>query len=116
MIRITKKIILVMLAFFAITLFINFTFGIDNIEFYNPIGEGESSEVFVERVGKILGVIRVIGIIVAVGMLMIIGIKYIFGGIENKAEYKKSIIPYLIGFCLLVGVVAFLEIIESVMG
>ena len=28
---------------------------------------------------------------------MIIGIKYIIGSVEEKADYKKTMIPYLIG-------------------
>ena len=28
---------------------------------------------------------------------MIIGIKYMLGSVEEKSEYKKTMIPYLIG-------------------
>ena len=45
----------------------------------------------------VISVIRVIGIIVTVITLLIIGIKYMTSSIEEKAEYKKSMIPYLIG-------------------
>ena len=45
----------------------------------------------------IIGVIRVIGVIVTVVCLMLMGIKYMTGSVEEKADYKKSMIPYLIG-------------------
>lgn len=54
---------------------------------------------------KILGVIQVIGTVVAVGVLMVLGIKYMMGSAEEKAEYKKTMIPYLIGAVLLFAAV-----------
>ena len=51
--------------------------------------------------GKVLGFIQVIGVIVSVGILMILGIKYMMGSAEEKAEYKKVFIPYIIGAILL---------------
>ena len=59
-----------------------------------------------ETFGSIaLGLIKVIGTFVAVGALMIIGVKYMLGSTEEKAEYKKSMLPYLIGSILLFGAV-----------
>ena len=49
----------------------------------------------------ILGIIQVVGTIAAVGILMVVGIKYMMGSAEQKAEYKKVMIPYIIGAVLL---------------
>lgn len=46
---------------------------------------------------KIIGVLRVIGSIAAVVILMVLGFKYMMGSAEDKADYKKSMIPYLVG-------------------
>jgi len=46
---------------------------------------------------KLVNVLRFLGIFLAVGVMMIIGIKYMTGSIEEKANYKKSMMPYLIG-------------------
>ncbi len=55
-----------------------------------------------EKVGNsILSVIRVVGIIISVGVLMILGIKYMMGSAEEKAEYKKTFVPYIIGAVIL---------------
>ena len=51
--------------------------------------------------GKVIGIIQVFGNVIAVGMLVILGIKYMLGSAEDKAEYKKSMIPYLIGAILI---------------
>ena len=53
------------------------------------------------RGGKIVGMIQVVGTVIAVGMTTVIGIKYILGSAEEKAEYKKTMLPYLIGAVLI---------------
>ena len=50
---------------------------------------------------KIIGALKGIGTIVAVAILIVIGIKYMMGSAEEKAEYKKVMIPYLIGAVLI---------------
>ena len=50
---------------------------------------------------KILGAIKVIGAFLSVIMLMVIGIKYMLGSVEEKAEYKKTAILYILGAILL---------------
>ena len=50
--------------------------------------------------GKILGIVQVVGSIVAVIILAVLGIKYMMGSAEEKAEYKKTFIPYIIGAVL----------------
>lgn len=49
----------------------------------------------------IIGALKGIGTIVAVAILIVIGIKYMMGSAEEKAEYKKVMIPYLIGAVLI---------------
>lgn len=45
----------------------------------------------------IVTVVGTIGSIISVVVLVIIGIKYMVGSIEEKATYKKSLMPYVIG-------------------
>ena len=52
---------------------------------------------------KIINVIQVVGVIVAIVVILILGIKYMTGSVEQKAEYKKTMIPYVIGAILLVA-------------
>lgn len=52
---------------------------------------------------KILGIVQTVGTISAVITLIIIGIKYLFGSAEEKAEYKKTLMPYLIGAVLVLA-------------
>ena len=50
---------------------------------------------------SIATIIRNVGIVLAVVILMVLGIKYMMGSAEEKAEYKKTMIPYLVGAVLL---------------
>ena len=49
----------------------------------------------------IVGILQIIGIVVAVVVLLVLGIKYMMGSAEEKAEYKKTMIPYVIGALLI---------------
>ena len=51
--------------------------------------------------GKIMGIIQTVGVVLAVLVLMILGVKYMMGSAEEKAEYKKTMIPYIIGAVLI---------------
>ena len=44
----------------------------------------------------------IISIIVTIIVLMVIGLKYIIGSTQEKAEYKKSLIPLVVGALLIV--------------
>lgn len=58
----------------------------------------------IQTVGqKIMGIINTVGVVIAVVILMILGIKYMMGSAEEKAEYKKTMIPYIIGAVLIFG-------------
>ena len=50
--------------------------------------------------GRVLGALQIIGVALAVIILAILGIKYMLGSAEEKAEYKKAFVPYLIGAAL----------------
>ncbi len=52
---------------------------------------------------QIATIIRTVGIILSVIILMVLGIKYMMGSAEEKAEYKKTMIPYIVGAVILFG-------------
>ena len=52
----------------------------------------------------IIEVVRIVGVIVAIIGLIAIGIKFMAGSVEQRAEYKKTMIPYLIG-CIMIFVI-----------
>ena len=44
-----------------------------------------------------------VAIIASVIILMILGVKYMLGSVEEKADYKKSFMPLIIGIILVVS-------------
>ena len=66
------------------------------------------------NVGRsIVGILQTVGIVLSVIILIILGIKYMMGSAEEKAEYKKTFIPYLIGALLLFAASAFAKTIYN---
>ncbi len=65
--------------------------------FEPPALTDNETQVIIDKGATIVSIIRVIGIIVTVISLMLIGIRYMTGSVEEKADYKKSMLPYLIG-------------------
>ena len=62
----------------------------------------------------IANVLRGIGTIVAVAVLIMLGIKYMIGSTSERAEYKKTMIPYLIGAVMLFGISQILAFIINI--
>ena len=62
----------------------------------------DSAIVKVDKMSQgIIKVISTVGSIVSVIILVALGIKYMMGSVEEKAEYKKTLFPYVIGASLL---------------
>lgn len=57
----------------------------------------------VAKIGIVLGFIRNMSAIVSVIVLMIIGFKYMIGSVEQKANYKATMMPYIIGCIMAVS-------------
>ena len=52
-----------------------------------------------------------VGVVVAVIILLVLGIKYMMGSASEKAEYKKTMIPYLVGAILIFGASAITKVV-----
>lgn len=74
-------------------------------------GTVENSERFLAKVGIVLGIIQAVGMIVAVAIIGVVGIKYMIGSIDEKAEYKKTAIAYVIGAIFVFSITTVPEII-----
>ena len=74
---------------------------------------GEGANVNTEGIkglgNSIIAVVRIVGIVIAVVILLVLGIKYMMGSAAEKAEYKKTMIPYLVGAVLIFGASAIVQ-------
>ena len=68
----------------------------------------------IQNVGeKIMGIVQTAGVVIAVIVLMVLGIKYMMGSAEEKAEYKKTMIPYVVGAVLVFAGTSLVKVIYS---
>ncbi len=74
----------------------------------------EVSTKFSDMVGIILGIAQTIGSLLAVICLIVLGVKYMMGSIEEKAEYKKTLMPYLLGAIMVFGISNILKIVYEI--
>lgn len=73
----------------------------------------DATEIF-DKGAVVIGVLRNIAAVVSILSLTIIGIRYMVGSVEQKAEYKQTMLPVVIA-CLLIGSLsAILALIQSI--
>ena len=71
----------------------------------------------INQIGRtIVGLLRGFGTVVSVAALIAIGIKYMAGSVEEKAQYKKSMLPYVIGAVMVFAITNLIAIIVEVAG
>lgn len=73
--------------------------GLEDLDKYEGTNPGSTK--LVKKANSIFSYIRIIGIIMSVVILIVIGIKYMLGSTEEKANYKETLLPYIIGAFLL---------------
>lgn len=77
-------------------------------------GDGNVETDSLTTVGNnVVTIINVVGIVIAVIILLIIGIKYMIGSASEKAEYKKTMIPYIVGAVLIFAGTSLVRVIYS---
>ena len=64
--------------------------------------------------GNIVAIVQVVGIVIAVIVILVIGIKYLVASPEGKAEYKKTMIPYLVGAVLIFAGTTIVNVVYQV--
>lgn len=85
----------------------------DDPTVYKPGGLDNADKV--KSIGnKIIGIVQFIGTFASVITLIVMGIKYMLGSVEEKAEYKKTMMPYVIGAIMVFAITNLLAIISSV--
>lgn len=114
-----KKIILV-IAIITIALFSTYNVSFADLidpSNYKPASSNNATGTGVlgNKGNIIIGFLQIIGSVLSVIVLSILGIKYMIGSAEEKAEYKKSMIPYVIGAIMVFGITNLLGVIDSFM-
>ncbi len=64
--------------------------------------------------GTILNAIVTVGVVISIVTIMGLGIKYMAGSVEEKAEYKKTMIPILVGMIMLFCITTFVGVLYNI--
>lgn len=97
--KITKMITVVLIAMMVIAT-ITPVFAATDPSKYTGAGSGASTEKIDSLGQDIVKIVSTIGSVISVIVLIVLGIKYMMGSAEEKADYKKSLIPYVVGAAL----------------
>lgn len=98
-----KKIIYIVVILMIVMCFNNCYATSQLDQYKGQVSLGENGAAVQDVVSAILKVVQTVGAIISIVVLIVIGIKYMFGSVEEKAEYKKKLIPYLVGAIILFG-------------
>lgn len=85
---------------------------LDNVNSATGGGIGDAATIG----GNIVNWIWGISIVVAVVVVMITGLKFIVGSTQEKAEYKKSLIPLVVGVLILVFATTIVKVLFGMGG
>lgn len=100
------KISLLMMILMMFSITISYGFGVSNLG-----GDQSETSGLVKTGNGIIKIISTVGVVASVAMLIVLGIKYMMGSVEEKAEYKKSLTPYVIGAGLVFAASSIVQII-----
>lgn len=109
-----RNIIKILICFiFILILIVDISNAMSVGDLTGTLTESETSDI--KEIGnKSITVYTTIGSVVSVVTLIIIGIKYMMGSVEEKAEYKKTLMPYLIGALFIFAASTIAQVIYKV--
>ena len=85
---------------------------------YEPdsMASAENADNILTIGNDIIGFLQIAGSILSVIVLVVVGIKYMIASAEERAEYKKTLMPYVIGAIMVFGITNILAIVVNVSG
>ena len=101
--------VIIILSVFLLILFslctINYASGIGlgNLDDYKTDPKMSDNIEFMKIMNNIISGVATVGSVLSIIILMVMGIKYMMGSLEERAEYKKTLVPYMIGAIFVFG-------------
>ena len=83
---------------------------------FNDIGQPQIDGDLASMFGPVIGAIQIVGTAVAVAASIFLGIRYVLSSVEEKAEIKKKMIPFVIGVIIFYAATGILRLIAKVAG
>ena len=108
----TVKLLSVLLTFAMVMLVSTSAFAV-NITDFKGNTDGNAANSVLGISNSIIGILTVAGMAVSIIVLIVLGIKYMMGSTAEKAEYKKTLMPYFIGALLIFGASAIATVVMN---
>ena len=106
-----KILIILSLLIICINILSSTVLGFDTSDYKPGTVTKSDAKNITDKAGVILGAVRNVGVVVSVITLMLIGVKYMFGSVEERADYKKTLGPYFIGFIFMMSITSIVSFI-----
>ena len=108
-----KQIVGIMISILIIFInVVSYGFSVENMTGKDLPGDTQTK---IDNFGQgIIKVITTVGSICSVVVLIILGIKYMMGSVEEKAEYKKTLLPYAIGAGMVFAASSLVSVIYNI--
>ena len=88
--------------------------GLDILDNPDDFVEKQGEDGRIVDIGNVIvGVVKFSGESIAVSIIIIVGIKYVLASVEEKAEYKQSMIAYIVGAALIFGAALITDLIYT---
>lgn len=114
-VKIVSIILVVMMAIASISNVVLATGGLEADIKAIANGNPANKPTQVTELGKtIVTIMQTVGIVVAIVVLLVLGIKYMMGSAEEKAEYKKTMIPYIVGAVLIFASTTIVTVVYNI--
>lgn len=112
-IKLASVLLLIAVISMTLTTMVSANGGIDATNIAGGLkGTTSNAQNDVTKIGnQLIGIITTVGVVVAVIILLVLGIKYMMGSASAKAEYKETMIPYLVGAILIFGASAITKVV-----
>ena len=115
--RKNAKTIIFIITFIFVLMFlgtVNYVLGTVTPGNYKPSLSYDDASYLFNKSQTIIATLRNIAAIVSVLVITILGIKYMVGSVEERAEYKKTMLPIVIACFFIAGLSEILALIESI--
>ena len=114
--KIEKIILFIIIFIFVLTLLRTISLAgehLDTDEYKTNLKYDDATYLF-EKGSGVIAILRNIAAVVSVLAISIIGVRYMVGSVEQKAEYKQTMMPVVIGCVLIGGLSVVLTVIQSI--
>lgn len=113
--KIVSTLILIIMVISMVTSVFAAGEAIDPTKLQPDYSTGKTDEIMAIT-NRVMGLIRNAAVIIGVIVLMVIGVKFMLGSAEEKAEYKKSLMPLVIGIVIVMAATSVMSLIFSILG